>query len=254
MLARERAHHDRLYSGFAQVHFAKPAVAAFRRHFARRFAARVQPPAGARVLSAGCGIGDFELLIAPLVGFVEGFDLSPPAIEEARAAAARSGAGNVRFECGDYESVEFPPHSFDVVLAKFFLHHLDASAQSAFAQRARIWLKPGGCVYALDPSRWRLSGAAGRLLIPSKMALFQTEDEAPIEARRLRRVFEEAGFAAQTRMYDFVSTPLAGLFPGWRAGYCAARAADDVLVRIPLLRFFGSNVELLARAPLALPG
>ena len=253
MLARERAHHDRLYSGFAQAHFAKPAVVAFRRHFARRFARRVQPAPGARVLSAGCGIGDFELLIAPRVGFVEGIDVSLPAIEEARAAAARRDVRNVGFECGDWESEEFARHGYDVVLAKFFLHHLDVPAQAAFARRALVWLKPGGCVYALDPSRWRLSGAAGRLLIPSQMARFQTEDEAPVDARRLRRVFEEAGFAAETRMYDFVSTPLAGLFPSWRSGYLAARAADDLLVRLPGLRFFGSNVELLARAPGAAP-
>ncbi len=248
-LARERDHHDRLYSGFAQAHFAKPAVAAFRRHYARRFARRVRPPAGARILSAGCGIGDFELLLAPLAAEILGIDLSPLAIEEARAAAARQGVRNVRFECTGYASAALPAGAFDVVLAKFFLHHLGPAALEDFALRARVWLKPGGCLYALDPSRFRLTGALGRLLIPARMARFQTEDEAPVDARRLRRVFEQAGFQAETRMYDFVSTPLAGLFPSWRSGYHLARAADEILVRLPGLSFFGSNVELLARAP-----
>ena len=35
-LARELAHHDELYSGFAQQHFAKPAVRELRRHMVQR--------------------------------------------------------------------------------------------------------------------------------------------------------------------------------------------------------------------------
>jgi hypothetical protein len=49
-------------------------------------------------------------------------------------------------------------------------------------------------------------------------------------------------------MYDFGSTPLAGLLPGWRAGYRAARALDNWLLRIGSLRRRGSNFELVAKA------
>jgi hypothetical protein len=48
-------------------------------------------------------------------------------------------------------------------------------------------------------------------------------------------------------MYDFVSSPLAGLFPGWRAGYRMARAADEVILRVPSFRRMGSNFEVIAR-------
>jgi len=56
-----------------------------------------------------------------------------------------------------------------------------------------------------------------------------------------------AGFEARVGRYDFVSSPLAGLFPGWRAGYRAARVLDDLLVRTPLVERLGSNFEIMAR-------
>jgi hypothetical protein len=48
-------------------------------------------------------------------------------------------------------------------------------------------------------------------------------------------------------MYDFGSSPLAGLLPGWRAGYRAARVVDDWLLRVAALRRRGSNFEVIAR-------
>jgi hypothetical protein len=62
-------------------------------------------------------------------------------------------------------------------------------------------------------------------------------------------LFRKAGFACRTRFYDFVSSPLAGLFPGWASGYGAARVLDEALIRIPGLRALGSNFELIARLP-----
>ena len=49
--------------------------------------------------------------------------------------------------------------------------------------------------------------------------------------------------------YDFLSSPLAGLFPGWRAGYKLARLGDDLITRIPLLQRAGSNFEIVASLP-----
>jgi hypothetical protein len=49
-------------------------------------------------------------------------------------------------------------------------------------------------------------------------------------------------------MYDFGSSPLAGLFPGLGAGYRMARRLDDWLLRVPALARRGSNFEVIARA------
>ena len=244
VIGRELAYHEELYSGFAQRHFARPAVRALREHMATRILKATGAWGRSRVLSLGCGIGDTELLVARQVTEIVGIDLSPAAIRQARADAERFGVGNARFEEG-----ETPPEGvFDVIIAIFFLHHLSDSALAGLPDRLRQWLRPGGVFYSLDPSRYRLSGAVGRRLMPGLMKRYQTPDERELEPEETAALFRDAGFQVQVDMYDFGSTPLAGLLPGWRAGYRAARALDNWLVRIGSLRRRGSNFELVAKA------
>jgi hypothetical protein len=79
------------------------------------------------------------------------------------------------------------------------------------------------------------------------MKKYQTPDERELEPEATRDLFG-GGFDARIEMYDFGSSPLAGLFPGWATGYRAARAADDWLLRLGPLRARGSNFEIIARA------
>jgi cyclopropane fatty-acyl-phospholipid synthase-like methyltransferase len=197
-----------------------------------------------RVLSLGCGIGDTELLLAPSVGELVGLDLSPAAIRQARADAERLGAANARFEQG----TEPGPGRYDAVIAIFFLHHLPDEELAALPRRLRSWLTPGGVFYSLDPSRSRLSGAVGRLLIPGLMKRYQSPDERELEAEATVALFRNEGLRAEASIYDFGSSPLAGLFPGWESGYRLARALDDRILRVPALRKVGSNFEIVARA------
>ncbi|MGP8243929.1 MAG: class I SAM-dependent methyltransferase [Bryobacteraceae bacterium] len=244
VIGRELAYHEKLYSGFAQRHFARPAVRALREHMATRILKATGAWGRSRVLSLGCGIGDTELLIARQVHGIVGIDLSPAAIRQARADAERLGVANARFEQG-----ETPPDGpFDAIIAIFFLHHLSDSALAALPPRVRQWLRPGGVFYSLDPSLHRLSGAVGRRLAPGLMRRYRTPDERELEPDQTAALFRDAGFQVQVDMYDFGSTPLAGLLPGWRAGYRAARALDDRLLRIGALRRRGSNFELVAKA------
>ena len=244
VLERELAYHEKLYSGFAQSHFARPAVRALRAHMVHRILQLTGAGAGSQVLSLGCGIGDTELLLAPHVAGITGVDLSPSAIRQARADAERLGIANARFEQGT--GVE---GRFDVVMAIFFLHHLPDDELAALPARISGMLPPGGIFYSLDPSRRRLSGAVGRLLIPRLMKRYQTPDERELAPEPTAKLFRDAGFETRCAMYDFGSSPLAGLFPGWRAGYRAARVLDDVLLRCPPLARVGSNFELMARRP-----
>ena len=87
ILRRELEYHEKLYSGFAQSHFARPAVRLLRCHMVARILYLTGVGKDSRVLSLGCGIGDTELLLAPYVAEVVGVDLSPAAIRQARADA-----------------------------------------------------------------------------------------------------------------------------------------------------------------------
>ena len=175
------------------------------------------------------------------MGEVVGLDLSPAAIRQAQDDARRLGIGNARFEQGTRAEGRF-----DLVMAIFFLHHLPDEELAGLPEQARELLAPGGVFYSLDPSRARLSGKVGRLLIPGMMKRYQTPDERELEAGPTAGLFRRAGFEAQVAIYDFASSPLAGLFPGWRTGYGAMRTVDNWILKTPLAAV-GSNFEILAR-------
>ncbi len=243
-------YHEKLYSGFAQSHFAKPAVRALREHMVRRILKLTGAGKSSRVLSLGCGIGDTELLLAPYVAELTGLDISPSAIRQATHDSAH--LNNVHFIEGTLETARVKPASYDVVIAIFFLHHLPDTIPELAKQIASI-LKPGGVFYALDPSRYRLSGAIGELLIPKLMARYQSPNERQLAPKTTAEYFKQAGFNARFEYYDFISTPLAGLFPSWRSGYQATRLLDEALIRTPLLNQASSNFEIIANAPHRLP-
>jgi SAM-dependent methyltransferase len=245
-LVREIEYHDRLYSGFAQSHFAKPAVRALRNHLASRILRLAGAGRDCRVLSLGCGIGDTELIMAPQVAEIIGIDLSPAAVRQARHDAEQARIANATFIHGTLESAQLEPASFDLIIAIFFLHHLSEQDLPALATKIQALLRPGGTFYSLDPSRYRLSGAIGSLLIPKLMARYQSPNERPLAPSKTAAVFADAGLDTRFSYYDFISTPLAGLFPGWSAGYRAARLLDEPLIRFPVLRRVSSNFEIVA--------
>jgi SAM-dependent methyltransferase len=245
-LERELRYHEKLYSGFAQTHFARPAVRALRAHMVKRLLRLLPNPRSARVLSLGCGIGDTEILLAPHMRELCGVDLSPTAIRQATDDAARAGLSNTRFVEGSLDAVD---GEFDLVFGIFFLHHLPDAVLAAAPSRIATLLAPGGVAYALDPNRYRLSGAVGSLLIPKLMRKYQSEDERELDPSRTAELFRGAGYECRVSYYDFLSSPLAGLFPGWRSGYTIARVADNFVTKVPLVQLMGSNFELVASLP-----
>jgi ubiquinone/menaquinone biosynthesis C-methylase UbiE len=247
VLQRELAYYENLYSTYGPGLFAQPGVVLFREYLARRILRATGAGAESRVLSIGCGIGDTELLLAPHVAHVTGIDLSPAAIAEARRAASARRVTNVQFVAGTWQTAALGEEPFDAVVAIFFLHHLPDKDLAAFPIQLMRLLRPGGVFYALDPSARRLSGFLGQLLVPKLMEKYQTEDERQLLPHSTAAPFRAAGFRTATRWFDFASTPLAGLFPSWAAGYRLARALDEALTRVPLLRELSSNFELIAR-------
>ena len=244
VLSRELEYHEKLYSGFAQSHFARPAVRAFREHLVERIVRLTNVTKTSRVLSLGCGIGDTELMLARHASELVGVDLSPTAVKQAQSDATRLGITNVHFIHGNNPPAD--SGSFDVVIGVFFLHHLSDDALCRLPERVSSCTAPGSRFYALDPSDRRLSGAVGRRLFPKLMKKYETADERELNAHAVAELFRSGGFQVTNSIYDFGSSPLAGLFPGWRWGYRFSRQLDNLLLQIPALSARGSNFEILA--------
>lgn len=95
----------------------------------------------ARVLDAGCGTGRMSRYLADRGAVVEGVDLSPRMLEQARAAHP-----DLRFETGSLVDLGRDDGRYDGVLAWYSLIHLDdAEAARAVREMARV-VRPGGLV------------------------------------------------------------------------------------------------------------
>jgi SAM-dependent methyltransferase len=119
--------------------------------------------AGARVLDAGCGSGR-TLQDLRVYGEVSGIELSPIAVEQARARRL----GEIRV--GRVEELPWPDGSFDLVTCLDVLEH---TADDGLALRElRRVVKPGG---------WLV------LTVPAYPALWSTHDEVNHHYRRYTR-------------------------------------------------------------------
>ncbi len=245
-LEREREYYEDLYSGFAQQHFAKPAVVAFRNHLVKRMLRLTRANHDSRLLSLGSGTGDTELLLAPHVGSIVGVDISPRGVEHATRTADTLGIQNASFLLAEMDDDVLGQESFDVIIGVFFLHHLPESIDDRLPRRIHRLLKPGGVFYGLDPSSRRLSGVIGKLLVSRLMKKYQTAGEQPLQPARTWKAFARSGFEVHGSYYDFTSTPLAGLLPSRRGIYLVSRNVDNVLVKLPLIRLLSSNFEVVA--------
>jgi len=95
-----------------------------------------------RALDVGCGTGTNALWLASQGFDVLGVDLSPLAIEQARAKAGTS--GGCRFAVCDF--LQAPPDGpFDIVFDRGCFHVFDdAERRARFAERVAGLLAPGG--------------------------------------------------------------------------------------------------------------
>jgi ubiquinone/menaquinone biosynthesis C-methylase UbiE len=148
--------------------------------------------AGARIADLGCGSGAFTVLLRER-GFVPvGLDISPKLI-----ALARRKFQGIEFLEGDAENLPFADASLDAVLLSGLIHHFPDPRRLA-AETYRV-LRPGGRFVAFDPNRmnpfmWLYRDKASPFYSPVGV----TDNERPILAGKVARVFADAGFRVQT--------------------------------------------------------
>lgn len=98
-----------------------------------------------RTLEIGCGTGTNALWLASRGFDVLGIDVSPFAVERARAKLAKATTGNCRFEVLDFLDRTPPGGPFDLVFDRGCFHVFDdAEVRARFAARVASLLTSGG--------------------------------------------------------------------------------------------------------------
>jgi SAM-dependent methyltransferase len=113
---------------------------------------------GGRVLDSGCGTGEHTLLAAARAADAVGVDISPLAIERARAKAADRGIA-ARFEAGDVLSLGQLGLTFDTVIDSGVFHVFDDADRARYVASLASALRPGGTCYLMcfsdrQPGTW----------------------------------------------------------------------------------------------------
>lgn len=107
-----------------------------------------------RCLDAGCGPGQFTILVAERLPSIEiwGIDLAPTMIELARGHAAESpAAARVHFEVADVAKLPFPDAHFDAVLSSGSIKHWPDPV-AGLRELHRV-LMPGGRAFVGEMNR-----------------------------------------------------------------------------------------------------
>ena len=153
---------------------------------------------GGVVLDYGCFTGDLYQQLAPHQPLrIVGIDISTQGIETARA---RFGSG-AEYLVMDAHRTTFADATFDLVVGRSILHHLDWEV--AIREVSRI-LKPGGVAVFTEP----LGGNPAAKLIRKLTPKARTKDERPVEREQILFADRVIG-SGQHRFGNLFSVPLA---------------------------------------------
>ena len=151
----------------------------------------IGPASDRRILDFACGAGVTTAWLAARGGTVTGIDVSPASIARARELANGLGL-QIDFKVGELRSDTYPPGSFDAIVGRYALHHVDIRSVGAAIGTV---LAPGGVgafveTMALNPeltlARRRLVGRAG-------VAKWGSDDEHPLTRADLAVLRAEIG-------------------------------------------------------------
>ena len=101
------------------------------------------------VLDAGCGEAALALHLAELGYTTVGLDLSPTAIDMARAEAARRGLTNATFEVADISSFTAYDGRFGTIVDSTLFHSIPVEAREGYQQSIIRAAAPGASYFVL---------------------------------------------------------------------------------------------------------
>ena len=137
------------------------------------------------VLDVACGPGVVTCVFAASARSAVGLDLVDAMLERARSRAREAGLTNVAFVSGDAKMLPFATGTFDVVVSRFAVHHLEAAGK-ALAEMARV-CAPGGRVVLCDvtpaPGKATAFNAMERLRDPSHVRALTESELVELVAR-----------------------------------------------------------------------
>jgi len=209
---------------------------------------------GKRVLDLGCGEGENSLLLASLGACVTGIDVSPHAIELARARAKLSGLDSAtEFICSPIEAARLPEQAFDVIWGDNILHHLLPVLDGTLEAVTRC-ARRGALLVFMEPTNLNPTLRRIRFLVPVHTEA--TPGERPLErgdiaiiARHVpdlrRRHFSFLGRLTRFLLPDF-SYENASLLR--RLATDALAVIDAALLRFPKVETLGGMSVLYGHA------
>lgn len=139
----------------------------------------VEPLQGRRVLDFACGAGLTSAFLAQRGAIVTAIDISPVSIDRARKLAESVGQ-SVEFIVGEMTADTFPAESFDAIVGRYALHHVDLPVMAPILNAVLVkggrgaFVETMGLNPALNFARRRLAGRAG-------VASYGSEDERPLD-------------------------------------------------------------------------
>lgn len=170
-----------------------------------------------QVLVVGCGFGDDALRLAKLGAKVSAFDLSPDSLQIAKALASREGL-EIVFEEMPAEKMLYDADSFDYILARDILHHVDIPR--TMAEIARV-AKPDAIFLVNEiythsfADQIRRSHFVEKFLYPKMQKLiygpgkpYITEDERKLDESDIRKIMTSLQPRLFTMYFNFFVTRL----------------------------------------------
>ncbi|MDQ2987529.1 MAG: class I SAM-dependent methyltransferase [Pseudomonadota bacterium] len=207
---------------------------------------------GKRVLVVGCGFGEDALRLAKLGACVSAFDLSPESLRIAKALAEREGL-QIAFDEMPSEKLLYEDSSFDLILARDILHHVDIPLTMREITRVA---KPNA-VFVMNEiyshsitNKIRNSRLVENVIYPRMRRLiygsdkpYITEDERKLSELDIKEILLPLHSINSKKYFNFLVTRI---FPD---RFILLNKADRMLLCVlkPLGRFLAGRVLFTAR-------